>query len=91
MEHHIQHLKYKAYQKASNDQRYINTHQEKVDILEEMMEAELDYRRKNMNCLEEKLAETRKKSDKTVAETRCDDCHQITEMEDKVYVKAENA
>ena len=53
LEHHIQHLKDKEYQKASNDQRYINTHQEKVDILEDMMEAELDNRRKNMHCLED--------------------------------------
>ena len=36
----IQHFKAKAYYKASNEQRYINTHQEKFDILEEMMEAE---------------------------------------------------
>ena len=37
------------------------------------------------------LAETRKKSDETVAETRCDDRHQITEMEDNLHAKADNA
>ena len=40
MEHHTQHFKDKAYYKSSNDQRYINTLQEKVEILEEIIEAE---------------------------------------------------
>ena len=56
-----------------------------------MTEAEGEDRRQKMNCLEEDLAETRKKSSDTVADTRCDSCHQIDEMEDKVYAKAEKA
>ena len=32
MEQQIQHFKANAYYKESNDQCYINTHQEKVDI-----------------------------------------------------------
>ena len=87
MEHQIQHFKAKAYCKASNNQRYIKTHQEKFDILEEMMEAEREDGRQKMHFLEEELAETRKKSSETVAETRCDAWHQIYEMEDKVYAK----
>ena len=41
-----------------------------------------------MHCLEEYLAETRKKSADTVAETMCDARRQIAEMRDKVYEKA---
>ena len=40
LEHKIQQFKAKAYYKSSNDQRYINTLQEKVEILEEIIEAE---------------------------------------------------
>ena len=39
MEHQIQHFKAKAYYKTSNYHHYIDTRQEKVDILEEVMEA----------------------------------------------------
>ena len=38
-----------------------------------------------MYFLEEELADTRKKSAETVAETRCDTRRQSSEMEDKVY------
>ena len=44
-----------------------------------------------MHCLEETLAETRKNSGETVAETRCDALRQISEMEDKVYAKSDKA
>ena len=40
LEHQIQHFKANAYYKVSNDQHSVNTRQEKVDILEEMLEAE---------------------------------------------------
>ena len=89
MEHHIQHFKSKAYYKASNDQRSINTCKEKVERFEEMMEAEREDGRKKMHCLEEELADTRKKSDESVTEMRCDARHQIGEMGDKLYVKYE--
>ena len=52
LEHHIQKFKAKAYNKSSNDQRFINTCQGKVDILKEMMEAELEDRWQKMHCLE---------------------------------------
>ena len=42
-----------------------------------------------MNCLEKELADTRKNSDETVAETSCDAHRQISEMEDKVYAKTD--
>ena len=51
MEHQIQHFIFKAYYKASNDQRSINAYQEKVEILEEMMEAVREDERKKMHCL----------------------------------------
>ena len=38
-----------------------------------------------MHFLEEELAETRKDSAETVAETRGDTCIQIAKIEDKVY------
>ena len=77
MEHQIQHFKTKAQYKVSNDQHYINTCQGKVDILEEMMEAEREDGQKKIHCLEEQLAETRKKSAETVADTRWDSRQQI--------------
>ena len=61
LEQHIQHFKSKVNYKAANDQCYINTRQEKVEILEGVMEAELEYRRHMMHCMEEDLDETRKK------------------------------
>ena len=60
LEHQIQHIKSKAYYKASNEQRFINTHQEKVDILEGMMGYEREDSRQKMHCLEWDLADTRK-------------------------------
>ena len=62
LEHHIQNFKSKAYYRASNDQRSINIHQEKVDILEEMMDAEREEGRKKMHCMEDELDKKRKKS-----------------------------
>ena len=44
-----------------------------------------------MHCLQEQLVDTKKKSSDTVADKRCDDRRQITEMEDKVYAKSEKA
>ena len=55
------------------------------------MEAEREYGWQNMHCLEDELAETRKKPDETVAETRFDSRRHIHEMEDKVYVIFEKA
>ena len=40
-----------------------------------------------MHCLEDYLAETRKKSAETVAEARYDFHRQISKIEDKVYLK----
>ena len=91
MEHHNQHFKTKAYYKSSNDQRSINTHQEKVDTLKEATEAECEYGRQKMHCMEEDMAEKRNNSSETVAETRCDARHQNAEMEYKVYAKAEKS
>ena len=53
------------------------------------MEAEREDGRQNMHCLEKDLDEKRKKLDETVAYIRCDACHQIAEMEDRVYSKFE--
>ena len=55
------------------------------------MEAEREDGRQKMHFLEEELTETRKKSAETVAETRCDACRQISEMEDKVYKQDDKA
>ena len=57
MEHHIQNFKAKAYYKAPNDQCSINTYQEKVDILEETMDAERENGQQKMYYLEEELSE----------------------------------
>ena len=51
LEYRIQHFKSKAYYKASNDQHSINNRQEKFDILEEMMEAEREYRCQKIHFL----------------------------------------
>ena len=59
LDQQIQQFKSKAYYKASNDQRYINNLQEKVNILEEMMEDEREDGRQNMHCLKEELYEKR--------------------------------
>ena len=77
MEHQIQHSKSKACYNTSNDQRSINTCQEKFDILEEMMEADHEDRRHKMYFMEEELAKTRNNPYETVAETRCDARRQI--------------
>ena len=61
MENQIQHFKTKAYYKASNDQHSINSRQEKVDILEELTEAEREYGMQKIHCLEKELVETREK------------------------------
>ena len=53
------------------------------------MEDEREDGRQNMHCMEDELAETRKKSAETVLEKRCDDFYQIYEMKDKVYAKFE--
>ena len=55
------------------------------------MEDEREDGRQNMHCMEDELAETRKKSAETVLEKRCDDFYQIYEMKDKVYAKFEKA
>ena len=55
------------------------------------MEDEGEDGRKKINCLEEDLGETRIKTYETVVETRCDYCHQIDELEEKVYSKDEKA
>ena len=81
MYHHLQHFKSKAYHKASNDQLSINIHQEKLDTLEEVMEAEHEDRRQNMHCLEEDLYNTGKNLTDIVAYMRCDACRQIDEIE----------
>ena len=44
-----------------------------------------------MHFLEEELAEKMNNSAETVTDTRCDECCKISEMEDKVYAKFENA
>ena len=85
MEHQIKHFKSNAYYKESNDQRSINDCQEKVDILEDMMQAEREDGRKKMYYMQDELAETQNKSYETVAETRYDAHRQIAEMKDKVY------
>ena len=38
-----------------------------------------------MHCMEEELTDTRKNSDDTVEDMRCDSHHQIFEMKNKVY------
>ena len=91
LEHQNQHFKLKAYYKASNEQRSINNRQEKVYILEYMLEAEREDGQQKMHCLKEELDETRKKSSETEAEKRCDELRQIYETEEKVYAKAEKA
>ena len=87
LEHLIQHFKDKAHYKASNYQCSINTCQEKVDISEDMMKAEREDGRQEMHCLEEYLAETRKNSSDIVSEASCYARRQISEMENKVYIK----
>ena len=91
MEHQLQHFKSKVYYNTSNYQHSINTHQEKVDIFEEVIEAEREDGRQNMHCLKEELDDTSKKSDEILVETRCDSICQISEMEEKVYAKFEKA
>ena len=86
MEHHIQNFKAKAYYKAPNDQCSINTCQEKVDILEETMDAERENGQQKMHYLEEELSEIGMKSTDTFSETRFDACRQMDEMEDTVSV-----
>ena len=44
------------------------------------MEDEHKDGQQNMSCMDEELDETRTKSAETVAETRCDAHHQISEM-----------
>ena len=51
------------------------------------MKAKSEDRCNNMHCLEQELDETSKKSDETVAETRCDAHRHISEMQDNVYAK----
>ena len=87
----IYHSTIKAYYKASNEKRYINTCQENVDILEEIMEAEREDGLHKMHFPEEELSETRKKSPDTVELTRSNARRQITEMEDKVCEKFDEA
>ena len=60
-------------------------------MLEEVMEVECEYWQQKMHFLEEELAETRNKLYETVAETRCYAGLQISEMEQKVYVKSQKA
>ena len=91
MEHQLQHFKSKVYYNTSNYQHSINTHQEKVDIFEEVIEAEREDGRQNMHCMKEELDDTSKKSDEILVETRCDSICQISEMEEKVYAKSEKA
>ena len=66
LEHHIQSSKSKAYYKASNYQRSINTRQEKVDILGDIMEAEHEYGWQKMHFLEEELSYTSNNSSETM-------------------------
>ena len=72
LEHNIQHYKAKVYYEASNDQSSINTCQERVDILEEMMKDEREDGRQKIHCREEEFTETRKNSSETVSQMRCD-------------------
>ena len=80
LEHQIQHFKYKAYYKASNYQSSINTCQEKVDILVDIMEAEREDGQKNMYFMYEELYETINNSDETFAEMSWDTYDQIAEI-----------